>query len=433
MNEFLETVPFWLPEFGVMLGLVAASAFFSGSETSLFYLSHEEQRNFRSGNSSERAAARLLAEPDRLLTAVLFWNLLVNLSYFAVSVAASHRLASAGHQAAAGIFGIASLAGIILLGEVLPKGLAVVAPKRLAPLVSWPLAITVRALDPITPVLRQVAKLTRRTIWPHLQREPILDTEDLEHVVETEVAGAEMIRTHRRLLRNVLELSEVKVEELMRPRGTYVTMAPPVGLNSLRSEVPPGDYLLLVEPGTQDVYAAVALTEFSVVPDKHLEEAAEEVVFVPWCAPAGSTLQRLREYGCGVAVVVSEHGDEIGIVTYEDLIESVLVPQSTRTFRVLSREPVKQLGPDRFQVEGLTTLRYLSRRLGLEFEPDEHDQVTVFGMLSAQLERIPEVGDVCDWHGYRIEVVEVLDLGDIRAIITPAQDAAADASQQDAT
>ena len=72
----------WL---AAMALLLVCSAFFSASEAALFYLRRPERRLLAAGNPSQRIAAALLADPDRLLTAVLFWNLLVNLAYFAVA------------------------------------------------------------------------------------------------------------------------------------------------------------------------------------------------------------------------------------------------------------------------------------------------------------------------------------------------------------
>ena len=65
-----------------MAGLVLASGFFSSSETALFYLSRDDLRAFRVGPRRQRLVASLLANPDRLLTAVLFWNLLKWCLYF---------------------------------------------------------------------------------------------------------------------------------------------------------------------------------------------------------------------------------------------------------------------------------------------------------------------------------------------------------------
>ncbi|MFQ5734226.1 MAG: CNNM domain-containing protein, partial [Planctomycetaceae bacterium] len=172
MNEFLPPLHLWLPGVLAMLGLTVASGFFSGSETALFYLSHEELRGMRLGSPGERMAAGLMQQPDRLLTAVLFWNLVINLAYFSTSVVVAQRLIGGGHGAVAAVFGVASLMAIILFGEVLPKSGAVVFRRSLASLVSYPLAVAVRLLDPITPALNRMTTVARRTFWPNLEREP---------------------------------------------------------------------------------------------------------------------------------------------------------------------------------------------------------------------------------------------------------------------
>ena len=81
MNSFWELAP-WLI---AMVILICFSAFFSASEAALFYLRAPERRRLKDGSPTEQIAAALLSEPDRLLTAVLFWNLVINVAYFAIS------------------------------------------------------------------------------------------------------------------------------------------------------------------------------------------------------------------------------------------------------------------------------------------------------------------------------------------------------------
>ena len=92
MSEFISAAALWMPGAPAMLCLVLASAFFSASETALFYLSRDELRALSAGNPRERVAAEVLRDPERLLTAILFWNLVVNLTYFMVSVVTARRL-----------------------------------------------------------------------------------------------------------------------------------------------------------------------------------------------------------------------------------------------------------------------------------------------------------------------------------------------------
>ncbi len=112
--------------------LLCCSAFFSTSEAALFYLRRSERRRLAAGNRSQRIAAGLLGDPDRLLTAVLFWNLLVNLAYCAVAAVVGIRLETGGRAAAAGAFSVAALIVIIVCGEMLPKSLAVLKPRTIA-------------------------------------------------------------------------------------------------------------------------------------------------------------------------------------------------------------------------------------------------------------------------------------------------------------
>jgi CBS domain containing-hemolysin-like protein len=226
-----------------------------------------------------------------------------------------------------------------------------------------------------------------------------------------------VIRQEREVLHNILDLSEITVEEVMRPRGTYVAKAPPVHLADLQGSVPPGDYLLILAEDGEDIEAAVPLADFVAVPEMHLESAAEPVVHVPWCANLADTLTLMREQFAGVAAVVNEYGEMIGIVTFEDIIETMLVPEASRTRRVLQREPILEIAPGRFHVEGLTTLRHLCKRLGIEHEPDEDSRVTVSGMLNEQLEHLPAVGDECRWREYRFRVLDVSRHGQVRVIV----------------
>lgn len=419
MGTSLESLNGFLPGISAMAALICLSAMFSCSETALFYLSHDELRLMRTGRPRQRLAAELLLDPDRLLTAVLFWNLVTNLTYFAVGVAITGRLIDRNLATEAGAFTLLSLAALILCGEVLPKSIAVVFRRKLAEWISWPLALAVGVLDPVIPTFRQITRTARRTFWPNLKAEPYLHADDLERAVEESQHTDEVIRLERQVLHNILDLSEIDVEEIMRPRGTYLTYSGEVHLEDFHGEVPAADYIVLVEPGTDNVENVISLATFSQIPERHLEDAAEPVVNVPWCANLAFTLQLLRDQFCSVASVVDEYGETIGIVTYEDIIDTALLPQPSRTRRVLQREPVLEIAPGKYHVEGLTSLRYLSRHLGFEYEPTPDSMITVAGMMQDELEHIPEVGDECLWQNHRFRVFEVSKRGRLRAVVVP--------------
>lgn len=414
---FIDSAAIWFPGSLALLALICASGFFSGSETAIFYLSRADLRQFSKGKPSEQIVAALAADADRLLTAVLFWNLLINLTYFAVAGVIAKRLADAGMTAGAGFFTVGSLLAIILFGEVLPKSLSIVFRKKIAVMVSWPLAISVRLLDPVIPLLQNISRMMRRTFWPQIQKESYLHSEDLERAVDASGASEEVIRHERQILHNILDLSEMLVEEAMRPRGTYLTFNMPLKLEDLTKITPNTDYIILRrrKNDMDEIDRIISLTELSSFTEKTLNQRSKRVIHVPWCANLSDVYSRFQSEECRFASVVDEYGETIGIVSHDDIVDTILSPEPSRAKRILRREPVREVEPGVYHVEGITTLRYLCRKLQQDYEIADDGLLTVAGMFHEKLEHIPEVGDVCDWQGFQLKVIEVRKLGHLIA------------------
>ncbi len=416
----MPEAPSWLPAILAMAALVLASGFFSSSETALFFLSRDDLRAFRVGGHRQRLVASLLANPDRLLTAVLFWNLLINLTFFAVSIALTRHVAAHNSPIAAAI-PVVSLLGIILLGEVLPKSLAVVFRRRLATWLAWPLAICVRLFDPIAGTFVATTGFLHRVFWPHVTVEPALETDDLEQAVENSARTAEVVAQERQVLHNILDLGDISVEEVMRPRGTWLALPLPIHLEHLDTQAIESGFVVV--GGNRDIVESIIpLDHRASLPELNLERLAEDVIPVPWCARLAPVLQRMRDTFSSAACVVNEYGETVGILTHDDILDTILSAEPSRARRLLRREPVEDVGSGRFEVQALTTLRYLSKRLELDFEPDPEQQITVGGLLQEQLERMPVVGDECLWQGHRIRVIEASSRGPVKVLIARAND-----------
>ncbi len=406
MNELAATVDLWLPGVIVMSILIMASGFFSGSETTLFYLSREELRRLQFGGSSARLAAQLMRNPDRLLTVVLFWNLVINLTYFSVSIITAKGLVDANANTAAGVLSVGALLVMILLGEVAPKSIAVILRRTIAVWASWPLAVASRILDPILPILGATTRGLRRAIWPHLKPEPYLEVDDIEKAIETSELENDLVQLEQKILGRILHLSEMTAEELMRPRGSYDVFLPPLSKQQLLSQCESSAYLFLGQEDRDTVTNAISLAEISSLPVENFESIAEVVTYVPWCTTVAETLSRLRGNLVSVAVVVNEYGESIGVITEDDILDTLLDPQSSRARRLLDREPIHQLPNGKIIAEGVTTLRYLSQWFDVDYEPGEDGLSTIVGLMHEDLERFPEIGDESIWEKYRFRVVQ---------------------------
>ncbi len=115
-------------------------------------------------------------------------------------------------------------------------------------------------------------------------------------------------------------------------------------------------------------------------------------------------------------VVVNELGEMIGVVTYEDILDSIFRRAASRSERLLDRQPIREVGPGAWHVTGMTNLRRLARRFGLDRKPGK--TVTVAGLMQEMLGRLPEVGDECQWAGLALRVIEVPDRGRVIVELT---------------
>ena len=405
MSIAIELVP-WLIPMGV---LILISAFFSGSEAALFSLTPQQRRRLGTGNTAQQTAERLLARPEQLLTTVLFWNLVVNMTYFAILSIAGLQLQQQGESAAAGVFTAVALITIILLSEMLPKSVAVIQAPLVASIVAVPLTASLRLLAPLLPALTRSRILVQRVVWPGFKPEPYLEVADLERAVELSTHDAALLEQERTVLQNIVSLSQVRVDEMMRPRTQVKIFKPPVSIESLRGQIPPSGYILLSETDNEEIAAAVPLTRMTNFSDLQLERYAEDVVFVPWCSTVGQALDHLRSVDRHVLVVVNEHGETIGVLTIDDILHTTFTAGAGRSERLLQQTPVTSVDAHTWHALGITTIRRLSREIGYELPSTK--SVTLAGIIQQQLQRIPKKGDRCDWGSLELEVLRTDEEG----------------------
>jgi len=403
--------------------LAFASTFFCASEAALFYLSRQDRRRMAAGNRAQQITAGLLADPDRLLGAVLFWNLLTNLTYFTIVSITALALQRQGRAASAGLFAATSLLVLIVLAEMLPKSLAVLKPRAVASLVGVPLALLVRLLDPLLPVFRMVNLLSQRLIWPTFKPEPYLQVGDLERAVDLSTSDAALVEHEHTVLQGLVSLSAIRVDELMRPRSRVRLFHPPVTLADLGGQPPESGYLLLTEAESDEVAGWVRLPSVSFIPDEHLESLARPVAYVPWCTTVAQALQTMRQGQRQVAAVVNEFGETVGVLTLDDILDTIFSPTSSRSERLLKRMPIRQVGPSVWHVTGMTSIRRLVRHF--QCPRPESKSVTVAGVIQEVLQRLPEPGDRCRWGKFQFRVLEAADSGQLLVELTLVPEAEA--------
>ena len=392
------------PLLAAMAVLAVGSAFFSCSEAALFSLQSDDRRALKRGTTAGQAAIRLLEMPDRLLTAILFWNLIINVVYFALASVISIQLEKSNQRAEAGMVALMSLLAIILLSEMIPKTVGVLQPRKFAQLVSLPLTVAVRVFDPIAPLFTGINRAVRRVFFPNFQPEPYLALSDLEQAIAVSTADEELAALERTALQNIVLLSDYRADELMRPRKQYQSFSPPVHLEDLGGRPTRSGYVMVTEEDSDEIAGAIALSYLPTVPRQHLEKFAQPVVYIPWCSTAAAVFNELQIQQQEVAAIVNELGETIGIVTLEDLLQTVFEDESSRSARLLETSPIQKLDDNLWQVTGMATLRRLGREFNVVLPSTR--SITVAGVVQEILQRLPEVGDEVEWEQFQLRVVE---------------------------
>ena len=398
-----------LPWLLAMAVLISLSAFFSASEAALFSITPAQRDKLDTESRRQRAAARLLQRPDRLLSAVLFWNLAINLTYFAITARVGLLMSDSAGSSEAALFSAFSLLTLIFLSEMLPKSLAILRPVGLASQLAMPLSLFVRLVDPLMPVLQFFQLVLRRLLLPRFQAEPGFDQADVERAVKLSRDDAQLAEREQRTLENIVELSEIRVDEWMRPRRHFLAFNPPVNLSDLQGQMTPSSYLLVTERDSEDIQSAIPLKNIARLPEQHLEHHATAVLHVPWVATVADALQLMDERQREVATVLNEFGETFGILTMDDILDSLFRDDTSRSGRLFSRAAIEQVEQGCWHVMGITSIYRLGRHFNIDL-PGRRG-LTVAGVIQKTLARLPESGDECQWGPFQLRVLEIPQQG----------------------
>ena len=383
---------FW--QFLILALLLGCSAFVSGAETALFNLSGAQRHHFaRSGNRLQRAAADLIQHPDRLILTLMLVNMTVNVAFFAIASLIVLRLAAELPGWQSTLLGVAPLLAIVMFGEVLPKALALKKPDTFAATVALPLQAMHLFLAPMMRYLQRflIAPMIRLFEPSDSTSEKPITQEELQALLEASSQEGTLDRHTTSLLREVVELGDIKVREIMVPRTeiqAYDIAAPRDELIDLIRKHKFGS--VPVYDGDLDHFlGTVRSSEVLLCPEKPVHTLLRPVVFVPEIISLDALLTTFREKGEKVAVTVDEYGGTAGLITIEDVVEEIVGeiydPEDARAPRA------ERVGPDRWLLPGNLPIRTWAEAFRLRIAPRRLE--TLGGLMAASLGHLPNEGD----------------------------------------
>jgi Mg2+/Co2+ transporter CorB len=395
----------WLTLFILLL----VSAFFSGSETGMMSLNRYRLRHQRKKSSGARRAAKLLATPDRLIGLILIGNNAVNI--LAAIIANALAIIYVGEAAAPWVATATLTILVLVFAEVTPKTIAAQYPEWFAFKASH---ILKPLLTLFWPLVWAINKLTNGLVKllgfdPNSSRDDGLDTEELRSVVD--LSGHKMSDSHQGMLKGILDLENVTVEDIMIPRneinGLDIEDEPDVLMAKLfkseytRMPIYDGDINNII--GIFHIRKANHLARAEQVTRGAIKRFAEEPYFIPASTTLTTQLLNFKTTRNRFAVVVDEYGEVKGLVTLEDILEEIVGDFTTNTAD--EADEILARGDSSYLIDGVATIREINKATGWSLPTD--GPKTLNGLALEQLESIPDGNVSFMVNGYRFETEEI--------------------------
>jgi magnesium and cobalt exporter, CNNM family len=312
---------------------------------------------------------------------------------------------------AATLVGLAIVYVELILGELVPKALALRYTDTAAVIVAWPLDMLARFSRVLIAFL---TASTRAVLFLFGIRDvghrTFVSEEEIKHLVKEGRQQGVLDQTEEELIHSVFEFSETSVKTVMVPRPKIFALdvnTPPEDV--ARAIIESGFSRVPVYDGTPDnmvgvVYVKDVLRLLEKKQPVVLRKILHPVHFVPETKKVGELLKELQKRRTHLALVIDEHGSLVGLVTLEDLLEEIV--GEIQDEYDWEERPVEKLRDGSLVVDGTVSAADLRQKYDIPI-PESEDFNTVAGFMLDCLGAVPRGGEVVQVGDYRLTVVDV--------------------------
>jgi putative hemolysin len=313
------------------------------------------------------------------------------------------------------VLGVALISFIqIVIGELVPKRLALSAPEKVAVLVALPMLVLSRLTAPFVWLLNASSNLLLRLLHSNPQRRGVVTEEEIRLLVAESAEQGVLDADEHNMVNRVLRLGDRTVDSVMTPRmrNAWLDIAATREENIEVLRDTPYSRYPVYRGDESDVVGVVEVKRllYSFTEGRpELFDHLAKPLFIPATARALDLLEEFRDAETPLALVVDEYGDIDGLVTVNDLLSAVVGASQIGHAGADDSAPIVRRDDGSWLIDGaLSTddLRELLQIVRLPGEED-HDFHTAAGMVMSALGRIPHTGETFDWGGYRFEVVDL--------------------------
>jgi len=291
----------------------------------------------------------------------------------------------------------------IVVGEQVPKTLAIRKAEPVALWVAYPLRLSYLAVLPLNWLLNMAARMILTMLKvDEVSHAEVLSGNELKGLVATSREHGEIEHEKASMLHNLFEFDQRHVRRVMIPRSSIdvldVAATPEENLETIKKKAHSrfpiidgnNEDQILGILLTKDIYSALIAGENE--PWRDFVRYIREPLVVPETQKVSELFEIMRANRAHLAIVVDEYGTFIGIVSMEDLLEEIVGEIHDETDNEQAEFTIEATSDDRWEADGLVTLSDLEKAIGFHV-PDDLDANTLSGLFMSRLERMPEAGD----------------------------------------
>jgi putative hemolysin len=407
-------------EFIIIIILILINGFFAMSEISVVSARRSRlESSAKKGNAGAKKAVELAENPSRFLSTVQVGITTIGIltglfggesiaKDLEVHIRKISFLESYSHGIALTLVVILITYFSIVVGELFPKRIGLTMPETIAKAVSRPMFILSRIASPFISLLSKSTEFLIKIFGIKKTENSHVTEEEIKAIVQEGAAAGSIEEIEQDLVENILHLSDRTINSLMTHRNEIVwidTQMPFKGqLEKLVNEAV--SVFPVCKGDVDEIVGIFHLRDYAKAMIKNdvfeLESWIKKPLFLPENMKAYKALAKFQESRLHFAVIVDEYGSVQGVITLNDLLDALvgnIIHEEPGEKDIVKREDGSYL------VNGSTNINDLMEELSIAGEEREFN--TVAGLVLHFASHIPETGFSFNWHGYKVEVIDM--------------------------
>lgn len=396
---------------GFIFILLLLAAFFSAGETAMTGASKARLHALtKDGDKRAALVNKIRARKDRMIGAMLLGNNLVNILSSALATGVMIYLF--GRE---GVFYATAIMTVLILvfAEVLPKTYALYDADRLAMRLAPAVNFCIWIFTPFTAAVAMAVRGILRLCGQGIRAEGQDDNADiLRGAIDLHDMADEESHERRAMLRSVLDLADVTVEEVMTYRNNVQMLDATQPVEDIIAAMLQSPYtrIPLWRDNSDNIVGIIntksLLREIRARGGDSDNLDITMIANDPWFIPNSTTLfdqlQAFRQRREHFAIVVDEYGTLMGVVTLEDIIEEIVGDIADEMDKAVAG--VRRQGNGSFLIDGNVTIRDLNREFDWDL-PVDSDYSTLAGLILYEAHKLPSAGQSFNFYGFRFDIV----------------------------